>query len=215
MNHFQQKKPASFQVFDGDLDEKYSKLFGQTQKLAVDTEAMGLIHGRDRICLVQICDSEDNVACIRIGLGQSSAPNLKILMENSKIEKIFHFARFDISALESGLGIKVNQIFCTKIASKIARTYTQRHGLKDLIMELVGIELDKQSQCSDWGKVDELSQEQLSYAANDVRYLIEARDKLEYMLKREGRFELSQRCFKCIPIISELDRLRFNQIFEH
>ena len=176
---------------------------------------MGLIHGRDRLCLVQICDQKDNVACIKIGLEQQSAPKLKELLENSSLEKVFHFARFDVAALASSLGIAVNPIFCTKIASKIGRTYSPRHGLKEVISELVEVELDKHSQSSDWGRVGELSTKQLAYAANDVRYLLEAKEKLENMLRRERRWELAQKCFLCIPVMAELDKLRFTQIFEH
>ena len=150
--------------------------------LAVDTEAMGLIHGRDRLCLVQIADADDRVCCVRIGLGQTSAPNLQRLLEAASVEKVFHFARFDVAALASGLGIAVSPIFCTKVGSRLGRTYTPRHGLKDLVMELVGVELDKGAQSSDWGRVDELSDAQLAYAANDVRYLLPARQKLEAML---------------------------------
>ncbi len=209
------KTPRSFSIFDEDINDESYRLYSQSKALAVDTEAMGLIHGRDRLCLVQVCDSQDNVVCIRIGLQQTSAPRLKNLFENSDIEKVFHFARFDVAALASGLDIDVNSIFCTKVASKIARTYTPRHGLKDLIMELLGVELDKQSQCSDWGRVDELSHDQLAYAANDVRYLLPAKTKLEKMLDRESRLELAKKCFRCIPIIAELDRRRFIQIFDH
>ena len=207
--------PAEFAVFDGDLDEDWAERYLKTPRLAVDTEAMGLIHGRDRLCLVQIADAEDRVCCVRIGLGQSEAPNLQRLMEAEEVEKVFHFARFDVAALASGLGIAVNPLFCTKVGSRLCRTYTPRHGLKDLVMELVGVELDKGAQSSDWGRVDELTDVQLAYAANDVRYLLPARERLETMLRREGRWELALRCFQCIPVISELDRLRFHQTFEH
>jgi ribonuclease D len=181
----------------------------------VDTEAMGLVHGRDRLCLVQISDDQDNVCCIRIARGQSEAPLLKQLMEAPSIEKVFHFARFDVAALGEGLGIQVNPIFCTKIGSRLARTYTNRHGLKDLVNELCKVELDKGAQSSDWGRVEELSEAQLAYAANDVRYLLSARERLIEMLVREERLELAERCFACIPVISELDRGRFGAIFEH
>ncbi len=207
--------PKNFAVFNEDLNDEWVALFSKTSLIAVDTEAMGLIHGRDRLCLVQICDENDNVACVRIAIGQNKAPKLQAVMENPSIEKIFHFARFDVAALASGLGIAVNPIFCTKVASKIARTYTPRHGLKELIMELIGVELDKQSQCSDWGRVEELSEKQLVYAANDVRFLIEARNQLKMMLKREDRLALANSCFKCIPILSELDILKFTHVFEH
>ncbi len=207
--------PKNFSVFDKDIDTAWAERFSSTSILAVDTEAMGLIHGRDRLCLVQLCDSEDNVACIKIGVDQKTAPKLQSLMENPSIEKVFHYARFDVAALASGLGIETTPLFCTKIASKLGRTYTPRHGLRDLIMELVGVELDKQAQSSDWGSTEELTDKQLAYAANDVRYLIRAKTCLETMLRREGRFHLAQNCFTCIPILSELDRLRFSQIFDH
>ncbi len=207
--------PRSLSIYDRDLGKDIFEKFKSKSLLAIDTEAMGLIHGRDRLCLVQICDNEDNVACIRIQKGQQSAPNLKGLMENKDIEKIFHFARFDIAALSSNLNIEVNPIFCTKVASKIGRTYSPRHGLKEVVHELVNVELDKQAQSSDWGNVDKLSDKQLAYAANDVRYLIKAREKLRNMLIREDRWELAQRCFECIPVMSKLDIFRFGNIFEH
>lgn len=207
--------PAEFAVFDRDLDAAWTERYLKMPRLAVDTEAMGLIHGRDRLCLVQIADAEDRVSCVRVGLGQGEAPNLQRLMEAETVEKVFHFARFDVAALASGLGIAVNPLFCTKVGSRLGRTYTPRHGLKDLVMELVGVELDKGAQSSDWGRVDELTDAQLAYAANDVRYLLPARERLEAMLRREGRWDLAQRCFQCIPVMSELDRLRFNQTFEH
>ncbi len=207
--------PARFAVFDGDLDAEWASLYAGARALAVDTEAMGLIHGRDRLCLVQICDDHDNVCCIRLARGQTVASRLKALMENPAIEKVFHFARFDVAALAENLGIAVNPIFCTKIASRLGRTYSPRHGLKDVVQELVGVELDKQAQSSDWGRVEDLSDAQLAYAAGDVRYLLPARDRLEQMLKREERWTLAERCFGCVPVMAELDRNRFNLLFEH
>jgi ribonuclease D len=207
--------PARFAVFDHDLDAAWGELFGQARALAIDTEAMGLIHGRDRLCLVQICDDHDNVCCIRVARGQTQAPRLKALCENPAIEKVFHFARFDVAALAENLGIAVDPVFCTKVASRLARTYAPRHGLKDVINELVGVELDKQAQSSDWGRVEELSDTQLAYAAGDVRWLLAARDRLEVMLRREERWELARRCFACVPVFSALDRQRFHQVFEH
>ncbi|KGG14649.1 MULTISPECIES: ribonuclease D [unclassified Prochlorococcus] len=209
------KKPASFKVFEQDLDDAIATKFSKKAILAIDSEAMGLVHGRDRICLVQICDDDDNVACIKIHQGQENAPRLKMLMENNDIEKVFHFARFDVAALASNLKIAVKPIFCTKIASKLGRTYSPRHGLKEVILELVGVELDKHAQSSDWGRIEDLSEKQLEYAANDVRFLIPARNKLKKMLVREQRWELAKKCFECIPTICELDRRRFNNIFEH
>lgn len=207
--------PAEFAIFDGDLDATWTERFLGAASLAVDTEAMGLVHGRDRLCLVQIADEHDRVACIRIALGQREAPMLKKVMEAETVEKVFHYARFDVAALASGLSISVNPLFCTKVGSRLARTYTPRHGLKDLVMELVGVELDKSAQSSDWGRVEELSEAQMIYASNDVRYLLPARRRLETMLHREGRWGLAQRCFGCIPVMAELDRLRFHQTFEH
>ena len=126
-----------------------------------------------------------------------------------------HYARFDVAAMASGLGIAVNPIFCTKVASRLARTYSPRHGLAAVVSELVGIDLDKQAQSSDWGRVEELSEQQLAYAANDVRYLLPARDRLEQMLVREERWSLAQRCFLYIPVFSDLDRFQYGSIFEH
>ena len=161
--------PARFAVFDQDLDAEWLALYSSATALAIDTEAMGLLHGRDRLCLVQICDAHDNVCCIRLARGQREAPNLKILFENGAIEKVFHFARFDVAALAENLGIAVQPIFCTKIASRLGRTYAPRHGLKEVVQELVGVELDKKAQSSDWGRVEELTDAQLTYAAGDVR----------------------------------------------
>jgi len=208
-------EPATFKIFDRDIDNEAKIALSSSLALAVDTEAMGLIHGRDRLCLIQICDELDNVICIRIEKNQHSAPNLKFILEQQAIVKVFHFARFDVAALRSNLNIEVNPIFCTKIASKIGRTYSPRHGLKEVVMETVGVELDKQAQSSDWGRVGDLSQKQLIYAANDVRYLLKAKQQLENMLERENRLELAKKCFQCVPIFSELDIRRFTNIFDH
>ena len=176
---------------------------------------MGLIHGRDRLCLIQICNELNLTACIKIELNNSDSPNIKKLFEDKNIMKIFHYARFDVAALRCNLEINTRNIFCTKIASKLARTYTNKHGLKDLINELLEVELDKSSQSSDWGSSEDLSNKQIDYAANDVRYLIEAMHKLKVILDREGRYELAHKCFKTIPVHSELDILKFSNIFEH
>ena len=198
-----------------DITNDLYNLYKDSSYLAVDTEAMGLIHGRDRLCLIQICNELDLTSCIKIELNHSDSPNIKKLFEDIKIMKVFHFARFDVAALKCNLKINTNNIFCTKIASKLARTYTNKHGLKDLIHELIGIELDKSSQSSDWGSIEDLSNKQIDYAANDVRYLIKAMQKLRMILEREGRYELAQKCFMSIPIHSELDILKFSNIFEH
>jgi ribonuclease D len=176
---------------------------------------MGLIPQRDRLCLVQLCDPNGSVVAIRISKGQTEAPNLKQLMENEQIVKVFHFARFDVAQLNYTFGIKTHPIFCTKIASKLVRTYTSSHGLKSLVQELAKVELDKTSQSSDWGNSQNLSISQLSYAANDVRYLISMKDKLIEMLVREERLGLAQRCFECIPVFVSLDLELFSNIFEH
>jgi len=204
-----------FQVCEGDLPLDIFNQYQQSDSLAIDTETMGLIPQRDRLCLVQICDREGYVTAIRIAKGQKTAPNLTKLLENPDITKIFHFARFDVAQFKYTFGVETQPIFCTKIASKIARTYTQSHGLKNLVQELEGIELDKKAQSSDWGNVNSLSVEQLSYAANDVRYLISVKDKLISMLQREERWELAQRCFKTIDLFVDLDLMYYQNVFEH
>jgi len=165
--------------------------------------------------LVQVCDSRDRISVVRIHRGQTEAPNLKALLESTSVTKIFHFARFDITTLKYHLKIQVAPIFCTKIASKLIRTYAPRHGLKDLLKEMVGVELDKTSQSSDWGNAINLSDEQLRYAANDVRYLIPTREKLILMLEREERLELALQCFDCLPTFADLDILQYGSVFEH
>ena len=213
MNNSEKNKKITFAY--NDIDNNLYNRYKDSIYLAVDTEAMGLIHGRDRLCLIQICNEMNLTSCIKIQLNHSDSPNIKKLLEDNKIMKIFHYARFDVAALKCNLGINTSNIFCTKIASKLARTYTNKHGLKDLIHELIGIELDKSSQSSDWGSAQDLSDRQIDYAANDVRYLIDAMQKLSLILKREGRYELAQKCFKTIPVHSELDILKFSNIFEH
>ena len=198
-----------------DISEDLFNIYIESLYLAVDTEAMGLIHGRDRLCLIQICNEFNLTSCIKIELNNKNSPNIKNLFENKKIMKIFHYARFDVAALKCNLEINTSNIFCTKIASKLARTYTNKHGLKDLINELLEIELDKSSQSSDWGSSEDLSNKQIEYAANDVRYLIEAMQKLKVILEREGRYELAQKCFNTIPVHAELDIFKFSNIFEH
>ncbi len=210
-----ENRNENINFFHNDINKNLFNLYKNSSFLAVDTEAMGLVHGRDRLCLIQICNELNVTSCIKIELKTSSSPHIKKLFEDESITKIFHYARFDVAALKCNLGINTKNIFCTKIASKLARTYTNKHGLKDLINELLGIELDKSSQSSDWGSNDNLTTKQLDYAANDVRYLIKAMNELEKILKREGRYELAQKCFNTIPIHSDLDILRFSNIFEH
>ncbi|NEP15987.1 MAG: ribonuclease D [Leptolyngbya sp. SIO4C1] len=205
----------NFQVCDRDLSDDLLERYLGSDAIAVDTETMGLNPYRDRLCLVQLCDTSDCVTAVRIQLGQDSAPNLKQLLEAPEILKIFHFARFDLATLRHHLDIVVSPVFCTKIASKLARTYSPRHGLKELVRELQGIELDKTAQSSDWGNAANLSQEQLSYAANDVRYLHKICQQLTLMLQREGRWELAQQCFGCLPTLIALDLMQYRDVFEH
>ena len=206
---------SDFQVCDRDLSDEALNEYLQADVLAVDTETMGLLPHRDRLCLVQLCDPQGRVTVLRIAIGQKEAPNLKQLLEASTVEKIFHFARFDLATVRHHLNIHINPVFCTKIASKLARTYSPKHGLKDLILDLEQVELDKSAQSSDWGNPANLTPEQLRYAANDVRYLINVRSKLIEMLKREERWNLAQACFQCLPTIVALDLLQYPNVFEH
>ncbi len=172
--------------------------------IAVDTEAMGLELHRDQLCVVQLSDGSGDEHVVKLNRQTFDCPNLKKLMAAPDILKIFHFARFDVAMMKKWLGIECAPIFCTKIASKLVRTYTDRHGLKDVTRELVGADMSKAQQSSDWG-ADELSDAQLAYAASDVLYLHEIREKLIVMLEREGRMELAQACFDFLPKRAELD----------
>jgi ribonuclease D len=203
-----------FQICDRDLDDELTAKYLAAESIGVDTETMGLNYVRDRLCLVQLF-SPGTLSVIRIAKGQTAAPNLKRVMEASEITKIFHYARFDVAQLRHRLGIETNPIFCTKIASKLIRTYSSRHGLKELVYQLEGVELDKTAQSSDWGDAENLTPEQLRYAANDVRYLISMRQKLITKLQREDRWELAQDCFKALPTIVSLDLLQYDDIFSH
>lgn len=204
-----------FEICDRDLTPDLLDRYKQASAIACDTETMGLLPWRDRLCLVQLADPDGYVAVVRIELGQREAPLLKELLEAPGILKLFHFARFDLATLKHNLGITVAPVFCSKIASKLSRTYSPRHGLKELVKELEGIELDKTAQSSDWGNAMNLSDEQLSYAANDVRYLHSIQQTLTAMLKREGRWELAQDCFDCLPTFVALDLLQYTGVFEH
>jgi ribonuclease D len=205
---------GDFQIFEQDLSDLALKEYLQVEAIAVDTETMGLLPWRDRLCLIQLCDPQGRVSVVRIAQGQTTAPNLQQLLE-APLLKVFHFARFDVATLRHNLSIETQPVFCTKIASKLARTYSSRHGLKEVVMELAKVELDKSAQSSDWGNAANLSDEQLRYAANDVRYLLDVQSKLTEMLKREGRWELTQQCFNCLPTIVSLDLLQYQNIFEH
>ncbi|MEO0647633.1 MAG: ribonuclease H-like domain-containing protein [Cyanobacteria bacterium J06650_10] len=205
----------NFEVCDRDITPQLLERYMKADAIAADTETMGLNPLRDRLCLIQLADPSGYVSAIRIERGQTAAPNLKQLLEAENITKIFHFARFDLATLQHHLGIVTAPAFCTKIASKIARTYSPSHGLKSLVKELAGVELDKSQQSSDWGNAAALSEEQLSYAANDVRYLHELRGKLIEMLKREERWDLLQQCLTCLPTFVELDLRQYGSVFEH
>jgi ribonuclease D len=204
-----------FQVCDRDLSPAILETYLQAEAIAADTETMGLLPWRDRLCLIQLCDPQGNVTVVRIAQGQTEAPNLKQLLEAPAVLKVFHFARFDLATLRYHLGIQVAPVFCTKIASKLARTYSPKHGLKDVVQELAQVELDKTAQSSDWGNAANLSDQQLRYAANDVRYSLTVCQKLTEILKREGRWELAQQCFNCLPTIVSLDLLQYQNVFEH
>ncbi len=185
--------------------------------VAVDTETMGLVTPRDRLCLVQISDGSGDEHLVRFGAGSRfDAPNLKAVLADPAREKIYHFARFDLAAIEHYLGVMAMPLFCTKIASKLVRTYTDRHGLKDLVREMLGKEISKQQQSSDWGS-RELNDAQRDYAASDVRYLHALRVELARRLDREGRGELARACFEFLPARARLDLAGWpdHDIFSH
>ena len=172
--------------------------------LAIDTEAMGLDPARDRLCLLQIYDGTGDCHLVQFDGFKYNCPNLSKVLNNEKKIKIFHYARFDMAAIKYALGINLKNIYCTKIASKIARTYTGSHGLKDICKELLNVEISKKKQSSDWGNIS-LSKEQVAYAANDVIYLHEIRAKLNEILQRERRLDLAESCFKFLPTRVDLD----------
>jgi ribonuclease D len=185
--------------------------------IAVDTETMGLVTPRDRLCLLQISDGQGDEHLVRFGNGSRyDAPNLKAVLDDPARLKLFHFARFDLAAIEHYLGVTAAPVFCTKIASKLTRTYTDRHGLKNLVNELLGLEISKQQQSSDWG-APELNEAQRDYAASDVRFLHRLRDVLSERLEREGRMALAQACFDFLPTRARLDLAGWgdHDIFSH
>lgn len=184
--------------------------------VAVDTETMGLNPKRDRLCLVQLSAGDGSAHIVQFAAGQYNAPNLKKMMADKAVTKIFHFARFDVAVMREYLNVECTPVYCTKIASRLCRTYTDRHGLKELTRELLSVNLDKQQQSSNWGAED-LSQDQLMYAASDVLYLHKLRDKTTDMLKAVGRTELAQQCFDFLPTRAQLDLDGWNEfdIFQH
>ena len=184
--------------------------------VAIDTETMGLYPHRDRLCVVQLSNGDGSADVIQIPKGHTDAPNLKALLANPAITKIFHFARFDVAVLYQTFGVMTGPIYCTKIASRLTRTYTDRHGLKDLVREVLNVDLSKQQQSSDWGS-DNLTEPQLAYAASDVLHLHALRTRLDEMLRREDRVELAQRCFDFLPARALLDLAGWaaEDIFSH
>ena len=196
----------------GDLPD----LSRYTDSVAIDTETMGLNPHRDRLCVVQLSPGDGSADVVQIPVGHTDAPNLKKLLGDPKVTKIFHFARFDLAALSNGLGVMPSPVYCTKIASRLCRTYTDRHGLKDLVREVLNVDLSKQQQSSDWGSA-KLSDAQLSYAASDVLHLHALREKLNVMLAREGRSELAQACYDFLPTRAKLDLSGWSEedIFAH
>jgi ribonuclease D len=172
--------------------------------VAIDTETMGLNPHRDRLCVVQLSNGDGTADVVQVPQGHRDAPNLKALLADPNILKIFHFARFDVAVLYKTFGVMPQPVYCTKIASRLTRTYTDRHGLKDLVREVLNIDLSKQQQSSDWGSVT-LSEAQLAYAASDVLHLHGLRERLDAMLAREGRTELAKACFEFLPTRARLD----------
>lgn len=202
----------TIRVHKGDLPD----LSQYGREVAIDTETMGLMTPRDRLCVVQLSPGDGNADIVQIGQDQTSAPNLEKLLTDSGVTKIFHFARFDMAALQNRFGTVVGPVYCTKIASKLVRTYTDRHGLKDLARELAGVDLSKQQQSSDWG-AEALSPAQLEYAASDVLYLHDLKRHLDRMLARENRTELAEKCFGFLPVRVALDLAGWSEtdIFAH
>jgi ribonuclease D len=206
----------------GDLTEEILQAYLAGPDLAVDTETMGLHTRRDRLCLVQLCDRRMRATLVQVPRealdparpAASRAPRLKRLMEDPRVLKVFHFARFDVAALAHWLGIAVAPLYCTRTASKLARTYTDRHGLKDNLLELLDVDLDKVTRHSDWSSPS-LSPEQVHYAISDVTLLLPLMDRLEEMLRRQGRADLARECFDAVPTMAKLDLAGFEGLFEH
>jgi ribonuclease D len=199
---------------EGDISETDAARY--TGAIAIDTETLGLVPRRDRLCVVQLSSGDGTADVIRISAGQKQAPNLVSMLADPSRQKIFHFGRFDIAVLFHTFGVTASPVFCTKIASRLARTYTDRHGLKDNLKELLDIDISKQQQSSDWA-ADILSPAQLEYAASDVLHLHALRDKLTARLLRDGRMELAEACFSFLPTRAKLDLLGWEEtdIFAH
>jgi ribonuclease D len=210
------------EILKGDLSQEVLDAYLASPELAVDTETMGLQTLRDRLCVVQMCDRQGRASLVQIPRERlepgrppaTRAPRLKRLMEDERVLKVFHFARFDLAALKYWLGAEVKPIYCTRTVSKLVRTYTDRHGLKDNLLQFLDVEMDKAARHSDWS-APELSAEQVRYAISDVTLLLPLKDKLDDVLRREGRRELAEACFEVIPTFAELDVLGYVSLFEH
>jgi ribonuclease D len=218
----QRPPDVSPEILAGDLSEELLRHYLAGPDLAVDTETMGLETRRDRLCLVQLCDRRMRATIVQVPgealdparPASARAPRLKRLMEDPRVLKVFHFARFDVAAFAHWLGTAVAPLYCTRTASKLARTYTDRHGLKDNLLEFLDVELDKVTRHSDWSSPT-LSKEQVAYAISDVTLLLPLMDRLEEMLVRQGRSELARECFRAIPTMARLDLEGFPGLFEH
>lgn len=210
------------EIVQGDLTEGQLQAYLSAGEVAVDTETMGLQPLRDRLCVVQLCDRAQRATLVQIPRQaldpqvprEKRAPRLKRLFEEPGVLKVLHFARFDVAALWHYLGADVTPLYCTRTVSKLVRTYTERHGLKDLALELLDVELDKAARNTDWSSPD-LRPEQVRYAISDVTLLLTLKDRLEVMLEREERKELARQCFRVIPILARLDLLGYHDVFVH
>jgi ribonuclease D len=210
------------EIVQSDLTEDQLQAYLASPAVAVDTETMGLRLLRDRLCVVQLCDRAGRATLVQVPkelllpsrplAGRS--PRLKHLLEAPQVLKIFHFARFDVAAVRHYLGIVVDPLYCTRTASKLVRTYTDRHGLKDIALELLDVELNKAARHTDWSSPD-LRPEQVRYAISDVTLLHALMDRLDDMLRREDRLELSRECFRAIPLLARLDLMQYDLLFEH
>jgi ribonuclease D len=205
-------RPMATRLHRGDLPD----LSRYGREVAIDTETMGLDPHRDRLCLVQLSPGDGSADLVQIPQDAREAPNLVRLLTDPGVTKIFHYARFDMAVLKNRFGVVTGPVYCTKIASKLVRTYTDRHGLKDLARELLNIDMSKQQQSSDWG-ADRISDAQTEYAASDVLYLHDLKRHLDRMLRREGRAELAEQCFKFLPTRVDLDLMGWQEtdIFAH
>ena len=209
-------------IVQRDLTEEQLQAYLASPELSIDTETLGLQQLRDRLCLVQLCDGAGRATIVQIQRDQviastapeTRAPRLKRVLEEARVLKVLHFARFDVAVLRHYLGIRLWPLYCTRTASKLVRTYTDRHGLKDVALELLDVEMDKVTRHSDWA-AQTLTPEQVRYAISDVTMLIPIMERLDAMVVREGRKELALECFRVIPVMADLDLRGYDLLFEH